>query len=400
LKHFFYGWVIVVLGMVTNIFAVGIPQMCMPVFFKVISQDLNLSLVEIGVAWGLGGFASMLTSPFGGLLSDRFGYKRVLSIACIVAGIAGAYRGLAINYPTLMIGVFGVGFIQNSIILTTFKAVGVWFTDRNVVLCNGIVSAGIAFGMMTGAMISDSIMSPLLGGWRHVLFLYGAITILLGFLWAITRKEPAQKKHGPGADMANFFISVRQVLREKIVWLFSWIHFCALGGIMGVIGYLPLYLRSMGWDPTHADSALAVLNASGMLAAVPLSFLSSKYGYRKGIIIPLLALGAFCVFLIPFSKGNLIWLLVVGFGLLRDGYVAVLMAMVIESKKIGPAFAGTAMGIIISAGNLGIFITAPIGNRLAVGWPGFGFIFWAALLLISALIFIFPVPSRKKETPS
>ena len=55
----YYGWLIIALGGLTNIFAVGIPLMCMPVFFNEISKDLNLSLVQIGAAWGMGGLASV-----------------------------------------------------------------------------------------------------------------------------------------------------------------------------------------------------------------------------------------------------------------------------------------------------------------------------------------------------
>ena len=74
---------------------------------------------------------------------------------------------------------------------------------------------------------------------------------------------------------------------------------------------------------------------------------------------------------------------------MRDVYFAVLMTMVIESRGIGPAYAGTAMGIIFSFGNLGTFIASPLGNRLAVIHPDFAFLFWATLLGISLLIFRF-----------
>lgn len=50
-----YGWFIITLGAVTNMIAVGIPLMCMPVFCNEISEELGLNLVQIGVAWGMGG---------------------------------------------------------------------------------------------------------------------------------------------------------------------------------------------------------------------------------------------------------------------------------------------------------------------------------------------------------
>ena len=63
--------------------------------------------------------------------------------------------------------------------------------------------------------------------------------------------------------------------------------------------------------------------------------------------------------------------------------------MVIESTRIGPTFAGTAMGIIFSLGNLGVFVSSPLGNRVAVVRPEWAFVFWAALAGISFIIFSF-----------
>ena len=45
-----YGWMLIALGGFTNVIAVGIPLMCMPVFFNQISKELGMDLVQIGVA--------------------------------------------------------------------------------------------------------------------------------------------------------------------------------------------------------------------------------------------------------------------------------------------------------------------------------------------------------------
>jgi len=40
-------------GALTHTVAVAMPVMCMPVLFQEISEDLGLSLVQIGSIWGL-----------------------------------------------------------------------------------------------------------------------------------------------------------------------------------------------------------------------------------------------------------------------------------------------------------------------------------------------------------
>ncbi len=83
-----YRWYILVLGALTNTLAVAIPVMCLPVLFSEISRDLHLSLVQVGLVWGIGALPGILTVLVGGAIGDRFGPKRVL-IAVLFAGRPG-----------------------------------------------------------------------------------------------------------------------------------------------------------------------------------------------------------------------------------------------------------------------------------------------------------------------
>lgn len=384
-----YGWFIITLGGMTNLFAIGIPIMCMPVFFGQISWELDLNLVQIGAIWGMGGLASTIMSPFGGLIGDRFGTKRTIMIGCLLIGMIGAGRGMSTTFFSLAATMFLYGVFQNTVILNTHKTSGIWFSGKKVLIANGIVSLGIGMGMFMGALISDTIMSPLLGGWRSVLIFYGGISFFMGLLWTLTRSEPARYEENRPAGSPHFRQMIKTVIPQKRVWTFGSAHFCYIGCLMGTTGYLPLYLRGIGWSPAVADGALAALNGAGMLGALPVSILAARLGLRKGYIMGTFLITLISVALIPYVHGFMIWSLVIFIGLLRDGYFAVLMTMVIESRGIGAAYAGTAMGIIFSFGNLGSFISAPLGNRLAVIRPEFAFMFWAAMMVISLFVFNF-----------
>jgi hypothetical protein len=60
--------------------------------------------------------------------------------------------------------------------------------------------------------------------------------------------------------------------------------------------------------------------------------------------------------------------------------------MVIETKGIGARYAGTAIGVVFSFGNLGIFLISTMGNALANINLRFGFILWALFIGIAMLI--------------
>ncbi|MBW1912970.1 MAG: MFS transporter, partial [Deltaproteobacteria bacterium] len=83
-----YRWFIIILSGFTAVFSITMPSICMPVLFKEISIDMDLSLVQLGTIWGMGGLAGIFTTLAGGLIGDRYGTKRTLTVACILAGIA------------------------------------------------------------------------------------------------------------------------------------------------------------------------------------------------------------------------------------------------------------------------------------------------------------------------
>jgi len=90
-----YRWYILTLVAMTSIFVMSMPFISMSVLFDEISDDLGLSLVQVGIVWGIFPFGSIFFSLIGGMLGDRFGTKIVISVTCLIAGLAGASRGLS-----------------------------------------------------------------------------------------------------------------------------------------------------------------------------------------------------------------------------------------------------------------------------------------------------------------
>ena len=384
-----YKWLIITLSGFTAVFTITMPSICMPVLFQEISNEMGLSLVELGAIWGMGGLAGILTTFAGGLIGDRFGTKRTLAVACILAGIAGASRGFSVGFISLAITMFFFGFFTRTMSLNLHKTAGVWFSGRQVVIANGIVSTGFGFGFMSGAMISDTFLSPLLGGWRNVLFLYGCISVVIGIIWGFTKKEPSQSEASRHKSSTPFHKAVKGVLWNKSVWLLALTQLCYTGCTIGFIGYLPLYLRGIGWTGVQADGALTALTGAGMAAAIPLSLLAGRMDSKKTAIIPIMIISFICICLMSVMNNQIVWPLVIIIGLFRDGYYAIIATMVIETEGIGGAYAGTATGVVWTLGAFGSFIAPPLGNSLASINPGMPFIFWGSMLILPLFLFYF-----------
>jgi len=392
-----YNWYILALGTATHIFVVTMPLFCMPVLFKEISLDLDLSLVQLGVVWGLANLPIVIGAFAMGLISDKFGSARTLGISCLLVGVTGALRGVSSDFTTLALTMFLFGLFSIPMSIAAHKAAAQWFTQRQLALANGILACGFGLGITLGALLSATVLSPLLGGWRNLMFLYGAIAVVVGFLWLSARRTPSSE---PRTKFISFGVSqqveavpfrqaLSRVVRIKAVWLLGLVQFGVMGYSMGVTGYLPLHLRSVGWAAASADGALAVIGAASVLGVIPLSLFSDKLGLRKPVIYGGLAMVIVGISMIIASSGMTVWIAVILAGLVQEAFFALTITMIIETKGVGGAYAGTALGLGGMLQGLGGFVGPPVGNRLAEIDSHFAFAFWLAIALATLIIVYF-----------
>ncbi|MFC1892224.1 MFS transporter, partial [Thermodesulfobacteriota bacterium] len=300
------------------------------------------------------------------------------------------------GFVGLAVTMFLFSFLILTIVLNIHKLAGVWFSGRQVVLANGIVCVGVGMGAMMGAMISNTVLSPLLGGWKNVLFAYGVLSVIFGFIWCMTRSGPSQEGSDHNGKDIPFLQAFLRVIQTKGVWRLALVHLCYMACMTGTTGYLPLYLRNIGFSPESADGALAALKGAGMLAAIPLTIISSRFSLKKGMLTVIFLVAMVSVYSLSVADNILIWPLVVLIGMFHDGYVAIILTMVMETEGIGAVYAGTAIGLVFSLGSLGSFLSPLAGNAMAGIDPGLPFVFWGSFAIISIIFLYLPAGTRKE----
>jgi MFS family permease len=350
-----YRWYLLGLTMATYGVITGLNRMCMPVLFKQISEDLNLSLVAIGV-------------------------KRTLIVICILAGVFGAVRGLTVNFVTMAASMFLFGLMAAATPSVVPKLTAEWFSGRQLGLANALIYVAFSVGAMAATMLSTTVLAPALGGWRNVLFLYGAPAVLLGLLWLTTGREPPKRElpEAPPVNTVPFRQAVIHILHIKQVWIMGLITLTAWGSNMGFIGYLPLYLRGLGWSNAAADVSVTLISGLGMLGAIPMVVIADRTSRRKVITMTMIILSV-TTGLLPMASGTAIWALIIMGGFLRSGAQAIYTVMIFETEGVGSAYGGTAIGLANSLAMLGAFGSPPLGNSFTHFSPGAPMYFWGAL---------------------
>jgi cyanate permease len=393
---------VLILTALTATFTVAMQQICMSVLFKEVAEDLGMSLVEVGVIWGIPAFAGVMAVFFAGLLADRYGAIRVMAIACILSGIFGAVRGTTDGFLSLALVTFFFALPMWVIPNNIFKVTATWFSGRKLVVANGVISAGMGLGFTVGALISATTLSPLFGSWRGVVILYGGMSVLIGLIWLLTVRKHHQLRLGASPEKVPLRQSISRVFPLKSIWFLGLTMLGFSGCIQGLIGYLPTYLRDIGWTVASADGSLTVFSGLSMLGVIPLALLSSKIGLKKAILFPILVVTIVGVALLPVMGDAMVWVIMIIVGVARDGFMAIALTISTETEGVGMVYAGTAMGLTQTLMSVGGLISPPLGNSLAdpanpaAPYP---FFIWAAFGLLGLIAFCFVKETGWKRQP-
>ncbi|MFC1840400.1 MFS transporter [Thermodesulfobacteriota bacterium] len=390
LNKTYYRWYILFLGMMAYFFIAGLPRMCMPVLFKEISEDIGLSIVKIGWIWGMDPLAGVFIALPGGLIADRFGVKRTMVLISIIAGIFGALRGLSVNFVSMAVTMFLFGLTAATMPSVVPKLTAQWFRGRELGITNALLNIIWGFGSMSATMFSATLFSPFFGGWRVVMFVYGIPCIILAFLWLFTGREPKPEDHSVSrlADSVSLRDSLIHIIKIKEVWIIGLITFTFWGSSNGMVGYLPVYLRDIGWTPVAADSVITVMAGVATIGAIPVVILSDRLGTRKGVMLVSTFLMASTLFFLPVFQGSILWLLIIINGFTRIGVAALFNVVVIELKEVGSVYSGSTVGLVSAMGMLGAFLSPPLGNYFANYNAGYPFFFWAILASAGLPLFL------------
>lgn len=374
-----YRWYILALLTATATLVPSIPSACMPALFDEISVDLGLNLVQIGTIWGLSSIGGIFVSVASGFLTDRFGVTLTLSTFSILVGITGALRGISNSYLILAVTVLVHGTLRLMVPVIFTKSIGTWFKDNHLGLAMGILSMGMGLGLTLGPLLSATILSPTLGGWRNVMYFYGALSAGIGILWIFFgRESPQAEPTKAGSAVTLLRQAFAQMMRHKSIWLIGITMLFRFGAIIGLAGYLPLYLRGKGWDVASADGTLAAFFAISTVGVIPLSFLSDRISSRKAILFPAMIALIICLALLPVAEGGTVLALILLAGLFIDSFASICVTMLLETKGLAIAQSGIVVGIVFSMAQFGNAVLPPLGNSLADISPGAPFFFWAA----------------------
>jgi cyanate permease len=374
-----------------NTFLVFLAIQCIPPLFKEIGDEIPLTKAQMGFIMGIITIPSIVFSPVGGAITDRIGSRWAFGVSVLIVAIAGGMRATVSGYYGLVVFMFLLGIGLSALGPNLPKALGMWFPPKEFAMANGICMVSMPLALTLGMGASAGVLSPALGGWRNVMVTIGIITAVTSILWMALFREGEVPGH---ADKKPSIINnFKSVFKIKEVWWATGFYAIGTLGIMSLFAHLPASLAERGMTRAMAGVFVAILTASNAVFKIVGGTLSDRMGKRKPFLFfSNLVLGLCTVFGFSFLTGvPLIVALIIG-GAAMGSIAPIFTVTLVEIKEIGPALAGTTIGVIFMIGNVFAFAGPVLSGKIMdvanAQWPGFLFI---GLSFIIASFFILPV---------
>jgi NNP family nitrate/nitrite transporter-like MFS transporter len=223
-----------------------------------ISESLGLSAAQKGLMVAVPILSGSLMRIPLGLLSDRFGGRRVgigMLLALYLPLLAGWQAGTSLGVLIavgLLLGVAGASF---AVVLPLASR---WYPPERQGLVMGIAAAGNS-GTVVANLVAPRIAATV--GWHGVLALTTIPLTLVLIVFATLAKD------SPTRVTTQSLSSYLAVLRERELWWFCLFYAVTFGGYVGLSSFMPILLRDQYRLPAVTAgylTALAALAGSGL----------------------------------------------------------------------------------------------------------------------------------------
>jgi sugar phosphate permease len=363
-------------------------RMAMASAIPFIAQDLQLSPLAMGgvLSAFFAGY-SMMQIP-GGLLTDRFGPNRVLTLAIALWSLLSAATALATALlPMLALrALFGAA--EAPFPAAAAKALTIWFPPHQLGRANGVMLASTQLGASLAPVIVAGMV--IVWGWRSAFLSLLLPGMLLAWLIRHRVTDRPDAGRAPTADSATVISALRN---PAVLWCFLAAFFSNLAA-WGLFSWLPTYLlraRGFGVEKLALYGALPYL--AGALGYFLSGQLSDRYfRRRRHLVVPagliLSALSTLAAASATSGDIAVTWLAPAFLFLaIADAGINTLPMVIVPLAAVGAAF-----GLINSAAQLAGFLSPLlVGTVLTLTSDDFTLVFhgFVAALLAAAIAALF-----------
>ena len=265
--------------------------------FSELRDEFDLNLQQLGLIASIPSLASAVLAIPVGLLSDRFGSKKMLLVSFGFAAVGAVLAGTASTTLMLIVAVSLIYINVSVYHPASYAATTKMFRPEDRAKALGLHGAGGTLGHAMGPL-SVSLLVGILGWqWRQV-YLFLAAPMIVGIIMVLRLPDDKVEKTERRQDKGD---GEKFLTRNLVMFLAYQATRMIATSMIGT--FLVLYLQDVrGMSLTIATFITSTNTLTGLIAAPLGGYLAARFGEKKWLQTSLL--GAFTVLAIAFQMPN------------------------------------------------------------------------------------------------
>src|SRR4030042_5442080 len=177
MKRIYYGWIIVGIGVLVKMAALGFGRFAYAMLLPNMRESLGFNYSQMGFLSGGILLGYFLFSFIGGLLTTRFGAKRVVIVSLLLSALSMFFLGNLSNFFILLFFTIAMGGAGGGAHISMTTIPMAWFEKKLLGRALGIVTGGTGVGVfITGLLLPLLLISLGAEAWRQCWMLLALIT--------------------------------------------------------------------------------------------------------------------------------------------------------------------------------------------------------------------------------
>jgi MFS family permease len=344
-----------------------------------LSRDFGLTAAALGNLSAFYFYGYVAVQIPTGLLADRWGPRRVLSLGAALTAAGTLAFALAPTLAWAHAGRLAIGAAGGVAFVSMLKLASHWMPARRFAFVSGMaLVVGTLGATLGGAPLRMAVDAF---GWRAVMVASAAVTALVAIaIWLAVRDDPAQRGYASyfpeeerEGDVASVGAHLREVARCGNVWLLFFVPGAFSGILLTFAGLwgVPFLISQHAFSPREAAAMVSAMLIAWAVSSLGWGWLSQRVGRRKAPMAAgmaaTFALWSVVVFAPRIPRFALVVLLVA----LSMAAGAFVLNFVFAKESVPARLAGTVSGIANMGVMMGGMIMQPlVGVILDRHWKG------------------------------
>lgn len=223
-----------------------------------------------------------------GILIDRYGARRILTVAVAITAVASLIFARAHHVNTAEFSRLLMGFMSAPAVAATLYVAANWFPPKRFALIAGLTEM---LGMLGGAL-GEAYLAHCVGsfGWRNTMLLCAAAGVVLAIItYVLVRDRPktvVQPKHSEETHHTSVIKGLLLVMKRPQVWLTGLIAGFVFALVSAFAGFWAVPFLEVQYHLTLDKAALgaSIIFLGIALGSPLLGWLSDQIGKRKPVI--------------------------------------------------------------------------------------------------------------------